>query len=344
MTADRVLKTLGKMRAKERMSSRRPSPLNKRFVNAYLKSFARDPVTGEPSSERESAPGDEFAAARVALAEAQYERVAEACDREISGGGPRSLEARLLRGTLRLVSGEREAASEDLTAVVDCPDASQTLKTNALIKRATVHLQADEAEACDRDFQEAISLSPDNCDVRHHHGQALMLMGRLFEAWEEFSKAVEFQPDFAVAHAQKWYAYYNAVKLTQNTDNWEEIATAFDGILQKFPKYQEAYVLYAEILSDRELYCEARQLFERAIEIDPQNANVYVHNAILHLKISSDVEKAVELIANAIKVDDQCLFAYETLGTIEVQRFVMQTNICQNTSILKKCNLKLFNI
>ncbi|XP_077287393.1 translocase of outer membrane 70 [Arctopsyche grandis] len=321
VTADRVLKALGKMRAKEHTSSHKPSPPNVRYAKAYLSSFAKDPVTGELSPEIEGAPGDGFSAARIALAAAQYEQVTEACDREVSADGPQSLEARLLRGTIRLLSGEREAASEDLTAVVDSPNASQTLRTNALIKRATVHLQAEEVEACERDFQQAISLSPENCDVYHHHGQALILLTRFDDACKEFSKALKLQPDFAVAHVQKWYAHYNHVKEEQKiTEEWENIATSLDIVLKKFPKYQEGFVMYAEILSDRELYDKARQLFEKAIEIDPQNANVYVHNAILHLKISSDVDKAVELIANAIKIDDQCLFAYETLGTIEVQR------------------------
>ena len=33
----------------------------------------------------------------------------------------------------------------------------------------------------------------------------------------------------------------------------------------------------------------------------------------------------MKLVEEALKVDDRCGFAYETLGTIEVQRLVLQT-------------------
>ena len=35
---------------------------------------------------------------------------------------------------------------------------------------------------------------------------------------------------------------------------------------------------------------------------------------------SGDISKAVDLITKALEVDEKCEFAYETLGTIEVQR------------------------
>lgn len=42
--------------------------------------------------------------------------------------------------------------------------------------------------------------------------------------------------------------------------------------------------------------------------------------ATLYLQWKSDIEKAIELIDEAIKIDDRCEYGYETLGTIEVQR------------------------
>ena len=33
-----------------------------------------------------------------------------------------------------------------------------------------------------------------------------------------------------------------------------------------------------------------------------------------------DLEKAIELVEQAIEIDDRCDFAYETLATLEVQR------------------------
>lgn len=41
---------------------------------------------------------------------------------------------------------------------------------------------------------------------------------------------------------------------------------------------------------------------------------------LLQLQWKNDVEKALKLIEEAISLDSKCEFAYETLGTIEVQR------------------------
>ena len=39
-----------------------------------------------------------------------------------------------------------------------------------------------------------------------------------------------------------------------------------------------------------------------------------------------DIEAAVELVDRAIEMDDKCDFAYETLATLEVQRWGQETS------------------
>merc|ERR1712233_203633 len=45
-----------------------------------------------------------------------------------------------------------------------------------------------------------------------------------------------------------------------------------------------------------------------------------VHRGLVALQSKGDISKAVELLTKALEVDEKCEFAYETLGTIEVQR------------------------
>jgi len=42
--------------------------------------------------------------------------------------------------------------------------------------------------------------------------------------------------------------------------------------------------------------------------------------SLLQLQWKQDVDLGLELISKAIEIDNKCDFAYETLGTIEVQR------------------------
>jgi len=43
-------------------------------------------------------------------------------------------------------------------------------------------------------------------------------------------------------------------------------------------------------------------------------------SALLQLQWTGDIDKAVDMIKQALKLDEKCEFGYETLGTIEVQR------------------------
>ena len=78
--------------------------------------------------------------------------------------------------------------------------------------------------------------------------------------------------------------------------------------------------LALQVLSDQQNYERADQLYAEAQAVDPGNANLLVHRGLIQLQWKADVAQAVELIKAATELDEKCEFAFETLGTIEVQR------------------------
>ena len=64
----------------------------------------------------------------------------------------------------------------------------------------------------------------------------------------------------------------------------------------------------------------ADELYQAGMKVDSANANLLVHRGLVALQAKGDIAKAVELITRALEIDEKCEFAYETLGTIEVQR------------------------
>ena len=52
---------------------------------------------------------------------------------------------------------------------------------------------------------------------------------------------------------------------------------------------------------------------------------------LLRLQWKQDIPEASALISKALEVDDKCEFAYETLGTIEVQRWVCWASLLMIT-------------
>lgn len=145
-------------------------------------------------------------------------------------------------------------------------------------------------------------------------------MDKTEEARQDFSKAVELNPDFAIAVVQKCYADYRYSMLTQNVGMLMQNISDFKKATERFSTCSEVFVLYGQVLTERQDYAEADKLYLKALEIEPHNATIFVHRGLLQLQWKGNIEQAVELMKDAIKMDEKCEFAYETLGTVEVQR------------------------
>lgn len=318
--ADRILKALGKQHAKEAMADKTTMMPSRHFIKTYFSSFSQDPIMNSLGSVKDDAIFG-IAKAKLAVKNQDYDSIIGHCTEEIeSSKSDNKFEAMLMRGTFYLLLGQFDEALADFTGVIDNVNVSVKLRVNALIKRSSMHMQLEEVDRCQEDCELAATLDPENCDVHHHRGQAYLITGKVYEASEEFAKAVELNPDFAVACIQKCYAQYTVLKFINNTEDLSSVFKCFEEAISKFPRCSEAYILYAEVLSDQNDFSRAEALFDKAIEIDPQNASVLVNRGIMVLKQTRDVDKAVKLITKAIDTDSKCLFAYETLGTIEVQR------------------------
>lgn len=163
-------------------------------------------------------------------------------------------------------------------------------------------------------------------DVFHHRGQVYLLMDKTEQARKDFEKAISLNPDFPIAFVQKCYADYRYSMLMQNIDMLMKNMEEFKKATEKYPNCLEVFVLYAQVLTERQEYDAADKMYEQAGEIDPNSATLQVHRGLLMLQWKGDIEKAVELMRTAIKLDEKCEFAYETLGTVEVQRYVHCNN------------------
>lgn len=315
VNADRILKALGRQHAREALAKRSPVMPSKHFIKTYFSAFSEDPIAKIKVDDKT----DGFAKARKALDNLDYESIVDACTEEIDAEGIFKNEALLLRATFYLLLGRHEEAQADLGKVIES-DAPTKVKVNAFIKRASLFTQLENTERCLEDFAQAAQLDPNNSDIYHHRGQVYLLLERMDEATAEFAKAVELNPDFSIAYIQKCYADYRHAQINKNVGALVQVRADFESALERFPRCAEAYILYAQVLSDQQEWGRAEALFDAALAVDPNNATLYVHKGLVQLQKSTDFDKAVKLINKAIEMDDKCDFAYETLGTIEVQR------------------------
>lgn len=146
-------------------------------------------------------------------------------------------------------------------------------------------------------------------------------MEKVDEAREDFEKAVSLNPNFPIAYIQKLYGDYRYAMQNQDTELLLENLEKFRAAIKKFPDCTECCLLFGQVLAERQFYEEAEKLYKQAQSVNPMNPTILVHRGLLLLQWRNDIAGAVKLMREAIEIDNKCEFAFETLGTIEVQRY-----------------------
>lgn len=314
----------GRRDAKEAFKSRNIVFPSVYFIQTYFASFTNDPVfTCSLPEMGETLKG--FALARSLMEDSHFDKVIGACTEEIDApDAEHKLEATLLRGTIHLLVGSLNEALKDFDTIINCEDASTALKVNALLKRASLNVQSEQHQKGFEDFASAENLETHNADVYHQRGQVYVLLEKLEEALADFNKATILAPKLCSAYVQKCYAEYRYALTVQNQVQVYNAIQATQKAIDMFPNNIESYSILAQILTEQQQYDKADTLFEKAIALAPTHASLYVHRGLLYLQWNGDIEKALGYLNKAIEVDDKCELAYETLGTIQVQRGLLE--------------------
>ncbi|KAK7144716.1 hypothetical protein R3I94_010967 [Phoxinus phoxinus] len=333
LLADKVLKQLGKEKAKDKYKNREPLMPSPQFIKSYFSSFTDDIISqplqkGEKKDEDKDKEGEAsevtgssgYLKAKQYMEEENYDKIISECTKEIESGGRYTAEALLLRATFYLLIGNATAAQPDLDRVINMENASVKLRANALIKRGSMYMQQQQAHHSTQDFNMAAEIDPRNADVYHHRGQLKILLDQVEEAVGDFDECIKLRPDSALAQAQKCFALYRQAYTGNNPSQVQKAMDGFEDVIRRFPKCAEGYALYAQALTDQQQFGKADEMYDKCIELEPDNATTYVHKGLLQLQWKQDLEMGLELISKAIEIDNKCDFAYETMGTIEVQR------------------------
>ncbi|XP_045210423.2 mitochondrial import receptor subunit TOM70-like [Mercenaria mercenaria] len=358
--ADRVLKNLGKTKAKEALKNKKTGMPSKHFLKSYFASFTKDPVQEifkknkeekqsnlpEQSDEEvkilnvpdlggagdqpgvsvvngESDSSDSsFRKACEKLEAGEYEEIIPLCRQEISVSPPthHCQLALLLRGTMFCLTAQSDQAFMDLDQLLNAENLDKKIKVNALIKRGSLFITKEQQTDGLADFAHAVRIDPNNSDIYHHRGHQNIQLDRLEDAIKDFECSISLNPDFPNSYIQKSYAEHRRAAAEQSTGKLEKAIKSYEETLKRFPQNADGHALYAQALCDLGRFDDADNEFETAIKLEPDNANTLVHRALLKLQWKQNIEEPVALIKQAIDLDDKCEYAYEILGTIEVQR------------------------
>jgi tetratricopeptide (TPR) repeat protein len=115
-------------------------------------------------------------------------------------------------------------------------------------------------------YRDAIAVLPDNALLNYKLSVALDQVGDTAAEREALQKAVQIDPDMAIAHSQLGHLAFSGGDFATAEAQLREAVRAAPG-------YTDAWISLAATLATESRYPEAEQAVQRALEIDPHNAN-----------------------------------------------------------------------
>lgn len=320
---DEVLKQLGSALAIVAAKNRSPILPSSHTIKQYFTSFMNDPLFDTVQDD------SNYAKAQAAYHAGEYEDILLHCGKEVEAKGEHSLRARLLKATFLILTKQLGDALEELTAVIEEAGPDTKAHVNALVKRGSLYIQrchdpVKDAELSYADFDKAAELDPKSADVLMNRGQISLLLDSFPKAVEDLTKAVELSPKFPLAKVQKLYTDFLAAQATNDQAAISKVCEDFKAASQEFPDCVECYALYAKVLQERFDLEGADAEYKKGSDLNPDNANLLIHRALLALQRTKDVNTAEKAVLEALKVDEKCEFAWETLGQIHIQKDSME--------------------
>ncbi|OWF43976.1 mitochondrial import receptor subunit TOM70-like [Mizuhopecten yessoensis] len=336
-TADRVLKNLGQTKAKEAFRNRKPAMPSKHFIRTYFAAFVNDPILNaaktttppKPVEDGQVANGEAsdvspYQQALWKITAEEYDDIISLCTQELDLPDSQSQpEAKLLRATLYLLCNQYDLALADLKVVLSEEDIPKRLRVNAMIKRGSIYIQMEKQTEGLDDFASAVRIDPENADIYHHRGHHNIQLERIDDALRDLENAISKDPTFAASHVQKSFAEHKRTAMQMMGSNLplpQAVLQSYKANVDMFPTNGDARALYAQALGDAGKFEEAEMQFSEAVRLDPDNATALVHRGLLKLQADKDIKEATNTINSALELDPRCEYAYEVLGTLEVQQ------------------------
>jgi len=163
------------------------------------------------------------------------------------------------------------------------------------------------------EFQEAVSLDPQNARFRHALGNVYLREGKIEGAISEFQEAVRINPRFSEALNDLGVAYLRQ-------QSWEAAIGAFRRALAN-PRYmspERAYVNLGNIYHTQGRYELAAEEFRRLIDILPQSPDGYFLLGRT-LLAEGKAQPALEQLERAVKLDGTISIFHLELGKAQLR-------------------------
>ncbi|RWS26701.1 mitochondrial import receptor subunit TOM70-like protein [Leptotrombidium deliense] len=234
-------------------------------------------------------------------------------------------EVLLMKATLEVLKNNFFNALTLLRKITEDLKCDTDLTVNALILTGTIKamqwfIEADSNLTNLKNalifFDKAIELDNKNADIYFHRSQCFAISTQFDKAVVDLKKCCSLVPNNPSFVAELLRYSFNAAKQLKDDEAKEDVITELKHAYCKYPKSADILEVYGVILIQQHDYETADEIFELAIKLDKNNADLYVHRGKW---CATEKEEKLKLFHQALEYDDKCYVAYESLALFELE-------------------------
>lgn len=207
-----------------------------------------------------------------------------------------------VRGAIDLRRTDYAHAQEHLTAALDESSSSEVM-SKVLLSRGNALLALGRSAAAIEDYSRAIQINPDLQDAYANRGAAFLKLAARDRAAEDFAGAMRFARFTQVNQA--------ALDVAQGRD--EAARDVYDGLLRAHPDDETAHLNRGVSWAAVGDYRRAVDDFSRALQLQPNDAVAYYDRG-LSLAALDKLQRAIEDYTAALRITPQNAAAYYARG------------------------------
>ena len=195
---------------------------------------------------------------------------------------------------------EREKIAADLKKNSDEFTANEHFERGWKLQDEDKNLEAIE------EYSKAIELNPDYELAYNNRGLAYYNLNEYETAIRDYNRAIKVEPDFA-------FAYYNRGSAYHKLGRYDEAMQDYNKSLELDPTDADVYNNRGMLFYDLEQYNDAMDDFKISIKINPANAEPYNNRGLVYYTLGQYSE-AVDEYTRAIEINPELAVAYYNRG------------------------------
>lgn len=176
-------------------------------------------------------------------------------------------------------------------------------------------------------WNDTVSKSPLKARPYNNRGVIYAKQGNFIQAFSDYAKAIQIEPNYAEAYFNRGFAHYNQGNLSQAISNYTKA-------IEIKPKSAGVYFNRGFAYYNNGNLPQAFSDFTKAIEISPDYAQAYSNRGVIYIN-QGNLSQAISDFTRAIEISPDYVAAYNNRGSVYVKQKKIPQAISDFNRVIK---------